>query len=376
MSLGIQLFLKGHPFLMGDLLVSSNEVDGKTALLPTIEKVSDVFPTGSGFVPTSLRQKLCLIDENLAIVWSGSAIHAKATIREIAKRHKNKRFVFKDLLDYFKQVEKDTIQDQASFLGFIRDAHGFGRFFYGSDVHAIQTEEQLPIGLIGSGGTDFAEVIKQRLFEQKTLSGGRPNSKELAIASALHLAGHLLSMEVLTGNSISNYYGGGYEIAHWAGDQFKKFDDFTFIYWIGEINENEIKLNPVLINKYSYLHDSLFVRATRLEPRSPAKSLFSCSKEAYVISPLLADKTEVNENWIIPSLNSKWMCDFFIFKKDNKPDGVFQTINYSNDNSPVVITEQQDATLIGYKKEHLEKILYTAIKSRYPNTRVRLNTEF
>ena len=61
--------------LMGDLLLSIKESRSTSpALIPTAEDLSKVFPAGSTYVPSGLRQKIIVLSDTFALGWAGTRV--------------------------------------------------------------------------------------------------------------------------------------------------------------------------------------------------------------------------------------------------------------------------------------------------------------
>ncbi len=76
------------PILMGDLLISGDESPQSSLNVPTIGDIDQIFPQGSGYLPTSLNQKLSIMNDNLAIAWAGTKISANVIFRQLLKECK------------------------------------------------------------------------------------------------------------------------------------------------------------------------------------------------------------------------------------------------------------------------------------------------
>src|SRR5262245_19319413 len=91
----------GCPILVGDLLLSGEELPGRTPTGPTIEAITDIFPVGSGWVPVALAQKIALITDKLVIGWSGTESVARGVFSELIRMSSSKPFTSAWLDEYF-----------------------------------------------------------------------------------------------------------------------------------------------------------------------------------------------------------------------------------------------------------------------------------
>lgn len=148
--------------LVGDILLSSDEVIGKSIDLPLTGDVRNIFPEGSGFVPTGLRRKLVVIGDNLALGWSGTRIAAKTVIKEMIEQSGKTPFTRETLDAFIKNIDDIILEQGFSFVGFLRDPETSRFFKFNSYTHEDPKEFTSENGsaiIIGSGGDDLLNFI-------------------------------------------------------------------------------------------------------------------------------------------------------------------------------------------------------------------------
>ena len=96
--------VEGLPILMGDLLVSGPESPGRSVNIPSIGDARIVFPEGSGFIPTGVRQKVNLISNNLVIAWANNRLAAQTIIKDLLEEDRKKSFTYDRLQGYFESL--------------------------------------------------------------------------------------------------------------------------------------------------------------------------------------------------------------------------------------------------------------------------------
>jgi len=77
MTMTAAFCVESYPVLVGDILLSGLEVLGKEVHIPTIGNIDSVFPEGSGFSIVGLCQKLCIVNDRIAIGWAGKRFSAR-----------------------------------------------------------------------------------------------------------------------------------------------------------------------------------------------------------------------------------------------------------------------------------------------------------
>jgi len=64
--------IRDYPLLIGDLLLSGQELPGFSPVLPTVKDLSMHFPPGSDPVPRALSQKIVVVADNLVVAGQAS----------------------------------------------------------------------------------------------------------------------------------------------------------------------------------------------------------------------------------------------------------------------------------------------------------------
>ncbi|MPZ58201.1 MAG: hypothetical protein GEU91_17240 [Rhizobiales bacterium] len=67
---------KNHPVLLGDALLSRGGEQSDLQVLPTIGQVPEVFARDFGIAISGLRQKVNVIQDQLALAWAGDFVAA------------------------------------------------------------------------------------------------------------------------------------------------------------------------------------------------------------------------------------------------------------------------------------------------------------
>lgn len=335
MTLISGFFIDGCPILMGDLLVSDEDTADKEFVFPTVGKVSKRDISNGNYSPSHLCQKAVLISPKLAVCWANKKIYATSFIKEIinAKAHLNPSH------ELISAVYNDIDgQGNLSIIGIYRSGVEMRIF----DFESWPIDPPYPgfryFKAVGSGYGSLLEMIPK-------LGMGVPSRKinklERGISTALHFSTSLLSKEIIFQSSLKELFGVGYEVVHPLGASLAKFDNVTYVFWTAlEEVPGEWKMIPFpfLTFNYSYNGDILIIRSVRASSIPKNSSCKIDSDELHVISPM---HTMLNPDEIIgyapASLNSKWMCNIFLWKNCHGNTGAFTSFGYYHNQSPPII---------------------------------------
>lgn len=336
MTLITSFDVQGCPVLFGDLLISSDENLKQTISVPTINEITKIFPKGSGFVPTSLRQKVALINENLALAWSGSALGAKVILGQLIQEAPKKlHWNLVDLSAFFKDFDGQYGED-VGIVGFSNDGKGIFSFGYGKCVEKFSTAKYGLVRLSGSGAIDFKKYLDMDI----PLASRAVNPLENAVGTTLLLSTHMHGLESISGMNLLQYYGGGFEMASYVRKKFQKIDDITYLVWTG-FQEDDLswRLNlPRAAIKYYYENDVLLIRKIDFVPET--EGCLKCENESlYFVSPIyrIANPSELKNTPF--SFNSRFICHFVILTHIDGSVEILNRVNFSsNGTNPVKFT--------------------------------------
>jgi len=163
-------------------------------------------------------------------------------------------------------------------VGWLVDGRGPLAFHWDSAGHVWAGREEY---VIGSGAEDFkANAARRDVFYSDDVA---LTPDEQVTQIALILAGDAIGREMLSGEPLRHGYGGGMEVAVFAGGRFTVISDVCFLFWQAEMDVEEIdfRLAPVpTILKYLHVNDCLVVHTSRIE-RGEA-----VAQEVHVVTPV------------------------------------------------------------------------------------------
>lgn len=350
--------IENNKVLLGDLLVSSNEVEGRQIKLPTTGNIGHVFPPGSGFIPVGLKQKLCVIDDNLVVGWAGTHYVARAVIKQLKDQLGGRAVTQNDLKSFFENIDP-CYQKELGIVG----AHFDGKVSYtfGYNCQGFSSSYFGEVCFAGTGISDLKALMDD--FEASgnpSLQISERNPLEKAIVGTLVVASALIGNEVVSSQNLLQYYGGGFEIVSRVKDRFEKIGDITYMFsMITEQQNGEMFVSlPQIVNKYAYHNDLLVIRSMVLSANADGsnETILSVDNDnIHVVTPINRGiiKGEVDAI-ATPSLNSRFTCNFYLLQRKDGSSAFLYSINYSSEkNNNISFDEKGEVVSLRFHNDFI-----------------------
>lgn len=323
------------PILLGDLLISGNENLQSFLNVPTIGEITKIFPKGSGFVPTGLRQKIAILNENLALAWAGARISAQIIISNLLKEAQKKaNWKLGDLSYFFTDYDKEHANN-VGIVGYSNDGKGIFSFGYGANQIKYHSEKYGLVRLCGSGATSLKSYLDNFNIPPASRT---TNPLETAVGNTLAITTYMTGLEKTTGSNLIEYYGGGFEILSFVRRTFRKIDDITYLIWVGrQMSDLSWRLSlPETCIKYYYQDDILLIKKAEFKAQ-PTGTLTSVNKAVYIVAPIYRNVDNVVlKNINLSSFNSRFICSFIILYCVDGSVQVLNRINYSSERTHLI----------------------------------------
>ena len=245
------------PVLVGDLLISGDEEAGKSFRMPGyVNGILDRFPEGSGFVPKRIERKTRIINDRLAIGVSDERMCMRMFLKDVSERFGGVHdFSMDELRDFFDGYGADpenaqVLNGMTSIIMF--QADGADRFVVagkrtGGSLIEKSTTSFGKLLAIGSGNETLAEEIA-RHDDTKLLVPDPAAVDPVYVTLGRHLSliAQLHQIDSLTGRSLLEYWGGGYEIIYKDKDgKYRYLDDYTMVFWAADLGNPRADLKPL-----------------------------------------------------------------------------------------------------------------------------------
>lgn len=350
--------VEGSPIILGDLLISGYERGDSSLNIPGVGDVSNVFPKGSGFVPTSLCQKIVILDQYCALAWAGKKIIAASIINDLIKIIEDVGPNQSSIGDCLNDYQGEDISVIVVFV----DNKDSNLTTVSINVAKYQTKN---FGIFQVSGTGDKTLIRmmQHLEQIEIEHSTTPNLFDKVLASSLNVISSLLPMSFYNHESLFNYFGGGYEIAYLSNEGFKKLDNIAYIFWsVIAYGPDDIMLPfDSQVFHYAYQGESLFLNAIRVSTKNSTgfDDIKIVENSVYEILPphIYRHKSSYNHLPIEPYIVGHYIS---IFDKQNTSLGVLTLIDKVG-NPSVRINRKSDTHIsIEWKTDLIDRILRKA----------------
>jgi hypothetical protein len=349
--------IDNQPVLIGDLVLSGPEWSGSSNVdIPTIGDSQNIFPEGSGFVISGITQKVNVLSENLMIAWAGGAFVAKTLLKDLASQIPPQGLTFSGLQQFLDRFRQSKEKNDLQLIGCITEGQAALSFTLGGERFNASSFGEVFVG--GSGAADAKSIFNAS--ELPIVLNGSLTPTTNAIARALMVAGHLLQLELNTGSTLLQYYGGGYEVATLIGGRLQKVGDVTYLFWIVDATREPMHLsNPYHAVRIQYQNDVLVLRTARIG------SDLQFVDSAYLITPAFREisEDELLHDFQVPDMNSHFLVNLFWLKYSDGSTEWMCRVNYrSVADKHINFRETGMGFDIQIEKSFLESIVQSIVK--------------
>ncbi|VWC60731.1 hypothetical protein BCO18175_00989 [Burkholderia contaminans] len=314
--------LKKGGFLQADILLTSTKSTRmRPSQIPSFNPGTDCTPLKNRTV-AGLCQKILVVNEHFAVAFAGSVAAIQNAARLIASLLAQcpdltgKRFVDAILADeQLKEAQLTAIvlsvEDDEIQITTHRAVPGISNEHFELHVggsgkkHAIEHYEQFPLQVFDVSWDDIAVQ---------------------GTCMALYQFAHHVIDEFenkFEAETITDLFGGGYEVVAYHGGQFHKISDVVYVYAEAEVDADgilQIDL-PKFMLKSTYRGDDLKIRSMELHYDEHENNLTIQSDRTFTIAPITRYReTHVEEGCKDINLSGEFLC-FLI--KVKQPTGSF-----------------------------------------------------
>ncbi len=224
MTLIASFYEDGCPVLFGDLL-TSGPGDQSLNELPFWQRTDVNIEVEGGSRLLGTAQKVVVISDRLCLAWAGPVFRAEAFIRHL--REAEKTNPSGSLIGvFFSYPEED--RRGLEFVAYAREGEGFRHF------HTVPPIELGPFTQLrydGSGGRAFYDNVSRMNITRPAPDGPDFNFYNAWVIRAWSIIGSLISQQRATGAGLAEGWGGGFELAFYDGDRFRKTDKILYLEW-------------------------------------------------------------------------------------------------------------------------------------------------
>ena len=249
--------------LIGDILMTS-ETRGQEVGIPTfLGGVDAQLPPEQNFYPYSLRQKIYVIEDQLAVGFAGYESEIKPILEDLRTYFRYKQVTFDNLKAFLNDWDLTQFSNSAAYI-LIAEKNERATIIQHCMIGAWSKGASKTYEEVTACGTGTADFIKAAA--QSIIASGEGNTNHLHETIALNyiLLIKILGNERLSLDTIKNYWGAGFEMIYYDENSFKKVDDITFLFWNGtlDLETGAFEVQPFLILNYKYYEDLLVINAS------------------------------------------------------------------------------------------------------------------
>ena len=263
MTLIAQLSVNGVPFLVGDVLLSSDHKTGLQVNLPLAGNINETIANrGLTFEVVGFEQKLNLLGGGrLAVGWCGPVDQAERAMRVLERVAARDRIETADIAAEIDAIDQTRINELQLVVLLLRSVQGStinaGQYCLGPPRVATRLG---PVFATGSGRNDFLRIVD---------SGEWDFGNEFQMAHGV--LGTLVNEELRTGRTIASRWGGGFEAVTFSREAgcFQKVGDILHTFWKFDANAPQSVECIPMFYKTAYVRDALIIRSARLVKTSP-----------------------------------------------------------------------------------------------------------
>lgn len=341
MTLVASFSVNRHPVLVGDLMLSREWIDSSMNI-PTCTDVNRLFPVNVSRKVLGLKQKVVVINKNLALAWSGDLDYAIKVITNINNKAAKDGLTIANIKQFLNSQHYDG-KGTLYLTGLLFDENQsavarFGwqsrkGFFTNSDKNEVLGE----IYVGGSGQVDFLALAKNLPKDARSIATG--NGIETPICFSLSILGQLTGQQMRLGTGLTSYYGGGYEIVTLENGELKKISDIAYhMLEAKRDKDGQLKITFHGVLKYEYWNDLLLIRKFDINVVAKKVEENKAEHELYVIYPPHkesddSEKLFIENNVTWPHLEGRFNI-FYIYKP--RTNSVVSLVQYTG-NKPSCI---------------------------------------
>lgn len=349
------------PVILGDV-VTSTPLQGECRFdSPTLGEIVITPVIDGAYAPSDFCRKIAPISDNLCIAWSGSRLGAKALIEDIRSHFTDSEVAFEELYKFVQSVNYQEAQE-VSLIGVCVNAGKVNVFRINSEYFNVPLFG--PVYVAGSGSEDFKSVLGTYEGTKEELETAHP----IGVAGSLGSA--MLSYEALTGRTLKQRYGGGYEVVYYANGTFQTLPEATYVSWrIRTKDERQatFEMCPTVI-KICYKGDDLLIRRSygvidaHQTPYEPATTSLFMVPSLFRGSNRI--RVEIDD---LPNLNSAFTFHGFLIERAS---GDYSVFGYGERNKKSIDFQEEDGVI----KCFLSDALWTKINkiaNRFWNSHIK-----
>ncbi len=249
---------QGFPVMMADLLISSPDSDGVIEIPTFVKGTGKMFANMTKSKPLGLKQKLYVINDRLCVALGGGGGQMRTFLNRLKAIYNSTDFNDADFLKFIETYPEDESNDLIAIILKSQEVNGETNFTVRSigKLRAVDNERYDKVIVGGSGAVQFIDFINTNPKFVTDIT----NTDALLVMNQ-YLISHWLAQEVSRAESLSNYWGAGYEMIIFSNGKFVKLEEYTVVLLVGKFGKGiEFEAAPISTMMISYQDDVLIIR--------------------------------------------------------------------------------------------------------------------
>jgi len=247
----------GYPVMMADLLISSPDSDGVIELPTFIKGTGKMFANMKKSKPLGLKQKLYIINDRLCVALGGRGDQMRTFLKRLKAIYGSNDFDDDDFLKFIETYPDDESNGLFAIVLKCQLINGVVDFAVRSigNLHLIDNERYDKVIAGGSGTKQFIDFI-----QTNPKFGSYITNTDALLTMNQYLISYWLGQEISRAESLSNYWGGGYEMIIFEDDKFVKLE-YTVVFLVGRFGKDiEFEAAPVSTMMINYQDEVFIIR--------------------------------------------------------------------------------------------------------------------
>jgi hypothetical protein len=296
----------GIPTVISDLLITSTGAATHNVAIPVARDVNR-FLTPADHAVVGMRQKVNVLGDRLAVLWSGSLAQAEdivPSLRPLAAISDLSADLVRTVLSAVEPSRKSAL----SLIVLIADQCGSIELV----LHNVSSPQRIGkiarVVIAGTGERTLLGVLR-RLADAPMLQ--EPVDPELTSkGAALTIAGLMGGEELRSTKPLKERWGGSFELARFTAGRFSKLGKQLYLYFRITRSEGGFDLwwTPFL-RKIDYWNDTLCVQAIQHEITS-AKLLTPGRQDIFLLTPVGSDTPDLTEFTVPPIVDHAYVVTY------------------------------------------------------------------
>lgn len=367
----------GFPFLIGDLLISTDEKQEAIELPIPAFDVTPFFPEGMAGYPITLHQKIYKICDNLCVALAGNVWEMAEFLKNLKIRCSYFDAVTeRDIRNFLDEYLSSDLFERAAVFIMLVEPEGtqlhFKQFYFPQEKWL--SDEGNSFEQIMACGSGKEQFIFQSKADDKIVTATGKGTIYRALSIHMAFLTKLMAVESISTYMVKDRWGGGFEFMFYDGKTFTKFDTIAYVIFHGNFDNNgdigEPKPRSILYQEYVgevlYLH-ATHIRSWYFEEIDGRVILESADFDSKLFAILPIDRgNEISADEVPYTQSYKTHRVSFGYALISPSNGIYSPSYFSESFDTIVEYEDSQRIKISFNA-NVHNTIQKGAKQVYPN---------